>query len=342
MNAFKEISARLAFEGWLAKYARFGFAIVAASFLLASCMVQDAQAPKKQSVTVYTDHLGKNDSLLFAKFTKEEKIIVYFKLLPADSILAIIQGEKYNSYADLILLHGADQLQKASYIKCLSAFNSEKLLATDKNYLSPAKNWLALSKSPIVLVYDRNVLKPDTISFYNEVLQPKWKDKIALQGPASSTLNVLAKSMSRLNPKYKAFLSALNRQSTLPRTGGDLQQIKRVHAGQAQLAFVELSSLVKADERKDTLQKPIYKNIDVIFPGQKQKGAFYNVTGAGVHRYARNPENAEKLLEFLCSKRAQYDFASGRLEFPVLNVRTDYRLEAYGKFRARFLANKAK
>ncbi len=310
--------------------------------LLASCMVQDAEAPKKQFVTVYTDYLGENDSLLFEKFRKEEKIIVYYKLLPADSILEIIQSEKYNSYADLVVLHGADQLQQAGKLKYFSTISSEQLLAMDKNYISRGKTWVALSKTPIVLIYDQRFLKADTISFYNEVLQAKWKGKIALQDGSSSTLKVLGNSIAQLNAKYKTFLPQLNMQSALPRSGNDLTQIKRVHSGQAQLAFVELASLVKANQRKDTLNKPIYTNIGVIFPGQKQKGSFYNVTGAGIYRYARNPANAEKLLEFLSSKRAQYDFASGRLEFPVLDVKTDYRLEAYGKFRARFMANRVR
>jgi iron(III) transport system substrate-binding protein len=313
------------------------------SLLLVSCMAQDAQPAKKQSVTVYTDHLGENDSLLFEKFKKEEKITVYYKVLPADSILAIIQGEKYNSHADLILLHGADQLQQAGKMKLFSTITSEKLLAeTDKNYISPQKNWIALSKSPIVLIYDQRILKPDTISFYNEVLQPKWKGKIALQDPSSSTLNVLGNSISQLNVKHKRYLSQLNAQTSLPRSGNDLTQIKRINLGQAQLAFVELSSLVESNERRDTLDRRLYKNIKVIFPGQTQKGSFYNVTGAGIYKYARNAGNAEKLLQFLGSKRAQYAFASGRAEFPVLEVKTDFRLEEYGKFRARFIANRSR
>lgn len=306
--------------------------------LLGSCMVQDAQPAAKQSVTVYTDRLGDNDSLLFKKFEKEDKITVYYKVLPADSILEIIAGEKYNSFADLILLHGADRLQEASKRKMFSVIGSEALLTiTDKNYMSPRKHWIALSKSPIVLIYDQRILKPDTVSYYNEVLQPAWKGKIALQDASSSTLKVLGISMSKLNPKHASYLRQLNGQSTLPRTGGDLTQIRRVYTGQAQLAFTELSSLVEVGQRKDTLNKPLYANIGVIFPGQKQKGAFYNVTGAGIYRYARNYANAEKLLAFLAGKRGQYGFASGRAEYPVMDLQADHRLGKYGSFRARFV-----
>lgn len=321
------------------------YGIYSLLLLLPSCMSQDAVAPKKQSVTVYMDYLGENDSLIFEKFRKEEKIRVYYKVLPKDSILSIIHAEKYNSYADLIILHGADRLQKASRMKLFSTLVSEKIETTiDKNYMAANKSWCALSKSPIVLAYDQRILHGDTISFYNEVLQPKWKGKIALQDPAQTTLKVLGNSLAGLNAKKEnVFLPNLYNQTALPKTGDDLFQLKRINSGQAQLAFIELSSLVKANQSKDTLNKPMYKNIGIIFPSQTQKGSFYNVSGAGIHRYARNAENARQLLEFLSSKRAQYAFSSGRAAFPVLDgVEDDARLAKYGKFRARFVAGKAK
>lgn len=313
--------------------------------LLSSCVVEEAKPSRKKSVMVYTDFLGENDSLLFQKFRKEEKIKVYYKILPADSILMILQSEQYNSFADLVILHGANRLQKAGSMKLFAAIQSEKMEESiDKNYVSPYKHWCALSKSPIVLAYDSRILKADTISFYNEVLQPKWKGKIALQDPQNSTLRVLSLSFSALREKQpNVFMSQLKGQTTLPKTGSDLLQIKRINSWQAQLAFIELSSLVKANQSKDSLNKALYKHVGVIFPSQTQKGCFYNITGAGIYRYARNAAHAQQLLEFLMSKRAQYDFASGRAEFPVLErISSDPRLEKYGKFRARFVANKNK
>jgi iron(III) transport system substrate-binding protein len=98
---------------------------------------------------------------------------------------------------------------------------------------------------------------------------------------------------------------------------------------------------VESNQQKDTLNKRLYRNIEVIFPSQTQKGTFYNVTGAGIYKYARNPENAKKLLQYLTSKKAQYAFASGRFEFPILSdVKADPRLAQFGNFRGRFIANR--
>jgi iron(III) transport system substrate-binding protein len=311
--------------------------------MLHSCLVNDAKPDKRQSVTVYTDFLTENDKEIFKQFKKTEKIKVYYKILPADSILEIIKLEKYNSHADLILLHGADRLLEGGKMNLFRRIDQSEINPKiDANYFSKNNFWCAISKSPIVMIYNKNLLNGDTIKFYNQINQPKWKGKIALQDHANSTIKTLGISMMNLrSKKHKNFVFNLNRQSQGNPKGNDLTQIKKINSVEAQLAFIELSSLVEANQQKDTLNKRLYRNIEVIFPSQTQKGTFYNITGAGIYKYARNPENAQKLLQYLTSKKAQYAFASGRFEYPVLSdVKADPRLVQFGNFRGRFVANR--
>jgi iron(III) transport system substrate-binding protein len=317
--------------------------LIACLFLFQSCLVNDAQPSKKQTVTVYTDFLTENDQEIFKQFKKFEKIKVYFKVLPSDSVLEIIRLEKYNSHADLILLHGADRLLEAGKMQLFRKIEPTEINQNlDLNYFSKNNFWCVLSKSPIVMIYNKNLLNADTIKFYNQINQPKWKGKVALQESENSTIKTLGISMLNLgSKKNKNFLSKLYQQAQGKPAGNDLTQIKKINSVEAQLAFIELSSLVISNQQKDTLNKKLYRNIEVIFPSQTQKGTFYNVTGAGIYKYARNPENAQKLLQYLASKKAQYAFASGRFEFPVLtDVKADPRLQQYGNFRGRFIANR--
>ena len=324
----------------------FGFKVLiifVSLILFQSCLVKNAEPAKIQTVTVYTDFVSENDKIIFKKFKKSEKINVYYKVLPSDSILEIIRLEKYNSFADLILLHGADRLLEGGKMKLFRQIDpSEINPLLDENYFSKNNFWCAISKSPIVMIYNKNLLSDDTIKFYNEINQPKWQGKIALQSSKNSTIKVLGISMLNLRfKKHKNFLSSLNKQAQGNPKGNDLTQIKKINAVEAQLAFIELSSLIAANQKKDTLSKKLYRNVSVIFPSQTQKGTFYNVTGAGIYKYARNPENAQKLLQYLTSKNAQYAFSSGRFEFPVLtDIKADPRLQEFGSFRGRFVANR--
>lgn len=311
--------------------------------ILPSCLVKDAKPDKNQIVTVYTDLLGENDREIFKQFKKSEKIKVHYKILPADSILDIIRLEKYNSFADLILLHGADKLLKGGAMQLFRKLNPDEINSPlEANYFSENKYWCALSKSPIVMIYNKNVLNGDTIKFYNQINQPQWKGKVGLQGSTNSTVKTLGISMMNLrSKKNQHFLFDLYQQSQGKRGGNDLMQIKKINAMEVQLAFIELSSLVAANQQKDSLNKKFYRNVQVIFPGQTQKGTLYNISGAGIYKYARNPENAQKLLQYLTSKKAQYAFASGRFEFPVLSdAKADLKLQEYGNFRGRFVANR--
>ena len=82
-------------------------------------------------------------------------------------------------------------------------------------------------------------------------------------------------------------------------------------------------------------------DVSVIFHNQRKRGCYFTISGGGVYRYAKNPMQAQKLLEFLSGKRSQYLFAEGRFEYPIMqNVDAHYLLQSYGKIRGRFYKNK--
>jgi iron(III) transport system substrate-binding protein len=305
-------------------------------------MVQDAKPSPKQMVVVYTDFIGKNDRAILSRFEKTTKINVQLHFIKSEEIIAQLHDEKYNSFADLIWLHGADQLLLAGKSHIFSELEKEVVPANlDSKYVSTNNYWCALSKSPMVIIFNKNNLNKDTIHFYNELLQKKWQGKIAIQNTDSPTLKALEISLNHLpSKKNKNFMYRFFKQHTGPKKGDDHYQIKRVSEASALLAIVELKSLLDERAQKDSLNLSSYRNVGVIFPGQTQKGTFFNVTGAGVYRYARNPENANLLLKYLYKKGSQYQFAAGRNEYPVMDkVHAGPNLFEFGYFRGRFLAN---
>lgn len=57
--------------------------------------------------------------------------------------------------------------------------------------------------------------------------------------------------------------------------------------------------------------------VGLFWANQNDRGTHVNISGAGVSKYAKNKENAVKLLEFLSSPEAQNLFADNNLEYPV-------------------------
>jgi iron(III) transport system substrate-binding protein len=58
-----------------------------------------------------------------------------------------------------------------------------------------------------------------------------------------------------------------------------------------------------------------------------------NITGGGVTRASRNPEAAQRLLEFLSSDQAQGGYAAANHEYPLNGIGEDPVLQAWGPFQ---------
>lgn len=303
-----------------------------------SCENNTQVVEKTQQVIVYTDHIGENDSLLFSNFEKQQKIKVHLKKFETDSLLSKIHSEAYNSYADLIIIHGIQHLEKAQELKLFRPI-PRNLIAPSypENYIAENYLWIGLSKSPLVIAYSKNVLKKDTLRDFNDLLSAKWEGKITLQEEKSVTLQTLIRSMKSMHYTEAAnYLQKLKMKATST-NGTDEDQLRKINAGKSQLGIVELASILRIrNTQKDSLGISKYQQLEAIFPNQAKKGSFYSITGAGIFRYARNTKNAESLLLYL-TQQGQQNFAKGRHEFPVKpNVEIHPALIPYEKFRARF------
>jgi iron(III) transport system substrate-binding protein len=72
--------------------------------------------------------------------------------------------------------------------------------------------------------------------------------------------------------------------------------------------------MLNGEDKKDV---EIAKSLKIFFPAQNTTGTHMNISGAGVTQYAKNKENAIKLIEFLSSVDAQAVFAEANHEYPA-------------------------
>ena len=313
--------------------------------LVQSCTVNDVKEPRHQHLNVFTDQVSHQDSLLFEKFFKEEHIRVHVHHVQADSLLELLRERKYDSEVDLILLGDYAKIYQLSARNLFLHVKSDILEQNiDPVYRSRHGKWFAFSKSALVLAYHKNVLKKDTITTYHELIREKWKGKIAFQLPKHPTMVAFTRNIRLLMKKdADTFLYKFYGQRNAPFVNDDFQALEKIRRQESQLALVKLSSVADYQLPGKNSFDRSRLHVSVIFPNQRKRGCYFTVSGGGVYRYARNPMQAQKFLEFLSGKRAQYQFAEGRLEYPVLkDVEAHYLLKSYGKFRGRFYKNKNK
>lgn len=314
----------------LANYFLFFFLL-----LFSACTLKNAEEGKIKSVTIYTDSYVEKDNNLFQVFEKSTNINVHVYYFKNTDLIQKLKAEKYNSKADLLVLSNYESIRQIEKQKLFLEIKSEVLNKNiDKIYRSSKNNWFALSKSPLVIIYNSSFLKKDTIKTYHELLSPKWKSKICLQDPRDLSYLNFAKTIKYLlKNDADTFLLKLNNQSAIAKNGDDFVQIDRVNKLQAFLSVVKLASLA---EKKFSKNKKVLA-VNSIFPNQRKKGCYITISGAGVYRYAQNPLYAQQLLEFLSSKKAQKIYAQNRFEYPVTkNATISKVLIPFGKYRGRF------
>jgi iron(III) transport system substrate-binding protein len=78
--------------------------------------------------------------------------------------------------------------------------------------------------------------------------------------------------------------------------------------------------------------------VGIFWADQAASGVHVNVSGAGVTKYSKHPEAAQKLLEWLSSSKAQNLFADNNMEYPVNpQVKPDKRVAGWGLFRSHMI-----
>ena len=119
-------------------------------------------------------------------------------------------------------------------------------------------------------------------------------------------------------------------------SGGDRDQIKAAAAGECDIAVANTYYLAQMlNSGRDDGQREAAEKITIVWPNQEDRGAHVNISGAGVIKYAKNKENAIKLIEYLVNDEAQAYYAESNHEYPVKQrVEISETLRSFGEFKA--------
>jgi iron(III) transport system substrate-binding protein len=99
--------------------------------------------------------------------------------------------------------------------------------------------------------------------------------------------------------------------------GNDRDQAKAVYAGTGDVAIMNTYYLGRMLYSSDPLEQAVAETVRVFFPNQDTYGTHVNVSGVGLSRYAKNKENALRLVDFLLLDSSQRSFANSNFEYPI-------------------------
>jgi len=233
----------------------------------------------------------------------------------------------------------AGRLWRAEQLGLFQPIKSATLEGRIPTHLrEPGGHWFGFSSRARVIAYNKDKVRPDEISSYEELAEPKWKGRVCMRSSTNVyNLSLMGALIDHLgDQKAEAWAKGVRENLAQEPKGGDTDQLKAVAAGQCdvtvsnQYYYARLARSQKPDE------KTVADRLGIVFPNQASWGTHVNISGAGVLKHAPHRENAIKFLEYLASDEAQRYFADGNNEWPaVRSVKVDNPvLNALGDFKA--------
>lgn len=289
-------------------------------------------------VNVYSARKDNLIKPLLDAFTEKTGVKVNLLTADADQLIERLRNEGANSPADVLITVDAGRLHRAEAEGLLQPVTSAALAKNVPAHLrDPENHWFGLSQRARVVFYAKDRVKPDELSSYADLADPRWKGRICIRSSGNIYNQSLLAAMIAAHGPEKAEAWAKGVAANLARKpqGGDRDQIKAVAAGECDLAVANTYYYGGMLTGKDEGDKAAAGKVAILFPDQKGRGTHVNVSGAGVTASAKNKAEAVKLLEFLSDDEAQRLYAEVNQEYPVKpGVAWSPLLEGWGRFKA--------
>lgn len=282
-------------------------------------------------VVVYSARIEQLIKPMFDTFTQETGIKVKYTTDNEGALLARLEAEGKNTPADVLITADVGNLWAAAQKGLLKPVKSKVLESNIPAHLrDPDNAWFGLSIRARTLVYNTKKVKPEELSTYENLADPKWNKRLCLRTSKKVYNQSLVAMMiaehgeAETEKIVKGWVANL---ATDP-LSDDTRALEFVAAGRCDVTLVNTYYFGRLMKKDPNLPLAIF------WPNQDNSGVHVNISGAGVTRYARNEQAAIKLLEFLSSPKAQNLFADVNMEYPVNpEIAADPFVAAWGDFK---------
>ncbi|MCQ8889562.1 extracellular solute-binding protein [Pseudoalteromonas carrageenovora] len=267
-------------------------------------------------------------------FTKQTGIktnVVFAK----KGLIERVKREGKHSKADLVLTSNFSALIQLEDLKLTQTIKSDRI-----NTNVPAAfrdgdgQWVALTKRVRNVYSSKERLGALPELSYEDLADPKYQGQICTRsGKHPYNLGLVASMIAHHGEENtKLWLEGVKANLARKPQGNDRAQVKAVKEGLCNLALGNSYYLGKMLE--DDVQKAWAESVSINFPNQTNRGSHINVSGAVITKYAKNPKNALKLIEYMTDNKSQNMYASVNMEYPVkLGVELSSLVASWGSFK---------
>jgi iron(III) transport system substrate-binding protein len=296
--------------------ARTGLALsTVALTLLAGCSsgTDSASDDKASALTLYNGRSEELIAPLLEQFTADTSIEVQLRSAASGELAAQLLTEGESSPADVFLSQDAGALGALTKASLFAKLPDEILGRVSKEYRASDGTWTGLSGRVRVVVYNSAEVDspPETI---DEVVGGDWSGKIGY-APTNASWQSFVTGLRVLRGEDGArkWLEAFAAQDPVAFEGNS-QVRDAVNSGEVAIGLINhyYRYELVAEQGEDNVK---VKN---QFLQAGDPGGLVNVSGAGILASTDQSDDAQALIDYLTSEKAQEYFAQETFEYPLI------------------------
>lgn len=272
-----------------------------------------AAAGEAAEVVVYSARSHYGQEPVFEAFTKKTGIQVRIFGGNSSELFERLRAESDKTPADVLITVDAGNLWNAARAGLLSRVDSPELEASVPAHLrDPENRWFGLTMRARTIMYNTRKVKPEELSTYDTLGDPKWKGRLCLRTSGYIYNQSFLATMIRRHGEARTEAVVRSWVANNPTLiTSDTKILEAIAAGQCDVGLANTYYLARI------LAKDPGFPVTVFWANQHTTGTHVNISGAGVTAHAKNRAAAIKLIEFLASPEAQQMFADSNFEYPA-------------------------
>ncbi len=282
-------------------------------------------------ITVYSARKAHLIKPLFTAFTQETGIKVRFITGKGNALIERLKLEGGNTNADMFMTVDAGNLWYAGTQGIFQKVKNKKIAKNIPAHLrDPQGLWTGLSVRARTIVYHTGKVNKSDLSTYENLATDKWQGRLCLRTSKKVYTKSLVASIVHHNGQKKAEKVIKGWVKNLAATPNvkDSHIMRAILSGQCDVGIVNTYYYARLMNKKPNTP------LKLFWANQNTTGTHINVSGAGVTKYAKNPNQAEQLLAWLSSAKAQKIYANLNQEYPANpQIQSGKVVDSWGKFK---------
>jgi len=293
------------------------------------------QAQAAEEVNVYSARQAHLIEPIVRQFTQQSGIKVNL-VYAEDGLAERLKREGRLTPADLVLTVDISRLMELVDADLVQPVRSPSLeQAVPAQYRDPEGRWFALTTRVRGIYSSKDRLGQLSNIRYEDLADTKYKGRICTRSGKHPYNVALVASMLAHHgeAKTRQWLEGVKANLARKPQGNDRDQVKAIKEGVCDLSLG--NSYYYGNMLEDANQRSWAEAVYLNFPNQVDRGAHVNVSGVVMTKYAKHPESAQRLMEYLVGDQAQQLYAELNKEYPVKSgVALSPLVASWGQFSA--------